>query len=87
MKLAGYLKHFRGLMRLLGGCIPDGLAALPRLGPEAVGNLLGDVVNHGSAVDEGGGVEGAILQALLDHLSNGGLWEGPVVDLFRLLTE
>ena len=36
-------------------------------------DLLGHVLNQGSAVDEGGGVEGAILQALLDHLSNGGL--------------
>ena len=53
MKLAGYLKHLGGLVRLLGWGVPDGLAALPRLGPEAVGDLLGDVVDHGSAVDEG----------------------------------
>ena len=54
MKLAGYLKHLRGLVGLLGGGVPDGLAALSWLGPEAVGDLLGDEVNHGSAVDEGG---------------------------------
>ena len=49
-------------------------------------DLFGHIVNQWSAVNEGGGVKGAILQALLDHLSDGGLWEGPVVDLFRLLT-
>ena len=57
VKLAGYLKHFRGLMRLLGGGVPDGLAGLPRLGPEAVSDLLRDVVDHGSAVDEGGRIK------------------------------
>ena len=47
-------------------------------------DLLGHILNQGSAVDEGGGVKGAILQALLDHIPNGGLREGPVVDLLRL---
>ena len=47
-------------------------------------DLLGHIVNQGSAFDEGGGVKGAVLQALLDHLPDGGLWEGPVVDLLRL---
>ena len=84
MKLAGYLKHFRGLMRLLGGCIPDGLAAFLRLGPEAVGDLLGDEVDHGSAVDEGGGVEQALVHALSDDFPNCGLRQGPEVDFPHL---
>ena len=73
MKLAGDLKHFRGLVRLLGRGVPDGLAALPRLGPVAVGDLLGHVVDHGSAVDEGGGVEEALVHALSDDIPNCGL--------------
>ena len=48
-------------------------------------DLLGHEVDHWPAINEGGGVEGAILHALLDHLSDGGLREGPVVDLLRLL--
>ena len=48
-------------------------------------DLLGHEFDHWPAVNEGVGVEGAILQALLDHLSDGGLREGPVVDLLRLL--
>ena len=73
MKLAGYLKHLGGLVRLLGWGVPDGLAALPRLGPEAVGDLLGDLVDHGSAVDEGGRVKQALVHALLDDFPDGGL--------------
>ena len=73
MKLAGYLKHFGGLVRLLGWCVPDGLAALTWLGSEAAGNLLGDVVNHGSAVDEGGRVEQALIHAFSDDFPDGGL--------------
>ena len=84
VKLAGYLKHLRSLMRLLGRCVPDGLAALPRLGPEAVGDLLGDVVDHGSAVDEGGRVEQALIHALSDDFPDGGLRQGPDVDLAHL---
>ena len=71
MKLAGYLKHFGGLVRLLGGGVPDGLAALPWLGSEAVGNLLGYVVDHGPAVNEGGGVEEALVHALSDDFPDG----------------
>ena len=48
-------------------------------------DLLGHGVDHRSTIDEEGGVEGAILQALSDQLSNGGLWKGPVVDLLRFL--
>ena len=47
--------------------------------------LLRHIVNQWPAVYEGGGVKGAILQALPDHLSDGGLREGPVVDLLRLM--
>ena len=47
-------------------------------------DLQRHIVNQGPAVDVGGGVKGAVLQALLDHLSDGSLWEGPVVDLLRL---
>jgi hypothetical protein len=73
VKLAGYLKHLRSLMRLLSRCVPDGLAALPRLRPEAVGYLLGDVVYHRSAVDEWGGVKQALFHALSDDFPDGGL--------------
>ena len=48
-------------------------------------DLLGHIVDQWPAVDEGGGVKGAILQALPDHLPHSGLREGPVVDLLRLL--
>jgi hypothetical protein len=48
-------------------------------------DLLRHIVDQRPAVDEGGGVKGAILQALLDHLSDGGLSKGPVIDLLRLL--
>jgi hypothetical protein len=33
-----------------------------------VDSLLGDVADQGSAVDEGGGVEHAVVEALLDDL-------------------
>jgi patatin-like phospholipase/acyl hydrolase len=49
-------------------------------------DLLRHIVDQRLAVNEGGGVKGAILQALLDHLSDGGLREGPVVDLLLLLS-
>ena len=72
-------------MRLLGWRLPDSLAALPRLGPEAVGHLLWDLVDHGPAVDEQVGVEEAILHALLDDLPDGGLGQGLEVDLSGVL--
>ena len=40
-------------------------------------DLQRHIVNQGPAVDVGGGVKGAVLQALVDHFSDGGLWEGP----------
>jgi hypothetical protein len=43
------------------------------LGPEAVGDLLRDVVDHGSAVDEGGRVKQALVHAILDDFPDGGL--------------
>ena len=73
MKLAGYLKHFGSLLRLLGRCVPDGLTALPRLGPEAVDDLLRDVVDHWFAVNEGGRIEEALVHALSDDFPDGGL--------------
>ena len=48
-------------------------------------DLLGHIVNQWPAVNKGGGVENAILQALPDHLPHSGLWEGSVVDILRLL--
>ena len=48
-------------------------------------DFLRHIVDQRPAVNEGGGVKGAILKALLDHLMDGGLREGPVVDLLRLL--
>ena len=48
-------------------------------------DLLGHVVDQGSAVDVGGGVKGAVVQALLDDLPDGGLREGPGVDLLVLM--
>ena len=48
-------------------------------------DILGHIVNQWSAVDEGGCVKGNVLQGLLDHLPDGGLREGPVVNLLRLL--
>ena len=73
-------------MLLLGWGVAHRLPPSFRLRLVLLDDLLGHIVDQGSAVNEGGGVEGAILQALLNHLSDGGLWEGPVIDLFRLLT-
>ena len=73
VKLTRYLKHLRSLMRLLSRCVPDSLVALPRLGPEAVGDLLGYVVDHGSAVDERDGVKQTLVHALSDDFPDGGL--------------
>ena len=36
-------------------------------------DLLGHIINQWLAVDEGGGVKGAVIQAFLDHLSDGSL--------------
>ena len=73
MKLAGNLKHLWSLLRFLSWRIPDGLVAPPRLGPEAVDDLLRDIVNYRPAVDEGGGVKQALVHALLDDFPDGGL--------------
>ena len=73
VKLAGYLKHLGGLLRLLGWCVPDGLAALSRLGPEAVGDLLGYLVDHWSAVNERGRVEEALVHTFSNNFPDGGL--------------
>ena len=43
------------------------------------------VVDNGSLVDEGGGVKHAVLQAVLDHLPDGGLRQAPGVQSLRLL--
>ena len=71
-------------MRLLGRCVPDCLAALPRLGPEAVGDLLGDVVDHWPAVNERSRVEEALVHTFSDDFPDGGLRQGPEVDLSHL---
>jgi len=84
VKLAGYLKHFWSLVHLLGWCVPNGLTALPRLGPEAVSDLLGDVVDHWPAVNEGGRVEEALVHTFSDDFPDGGLRQGPDVDLSHL---
>ena len=55
------------------------------MGPEAVGDLLRDVVKHGPAVYVQAGVEEALCHALLDDLPDGGLGQGPEVDFTRLL--
>ena len=54
------------------------------MGPEAVGDLLRDVVDHGPAVDEGGGIEQALVHALSDDFPDCGLRQGPDVDLSHL---
>ena len=84
MKLAGDLKHLRGLVRLLHWGVPDGLTA-PALGYKAVGYLLRDVVDQWPAIDIGVGVEEAFFHALLDDLPDGGLWQSPKVDLSWVL--
>ena len=48
-------------------------------------DLLGNVVNQGSLVDVGGGVEHAIIQALFDDFPDGGLRQAPGVPSSRLL--
>ena len=83
VKLAGDLQHLWSLMRYLCWGVPDGLVALPRLGPEAVGNLLRNVLDQGPAVDVQVGVEEALLHALLDDLPDRGLGQGLEVDFSR----
>ena len=85
MKLAGDLKHLWSLMRFLHWGVPDGLVALPRLGPEAVGNLLGNVLDQGPTVDVQVGVEVALRDALLNDLPDRGLRQGLEVDFARVL--
>ena len=50
--------------------------ALPRLRPVAVGDLLRNVLDHGSAIDVWVGVEETLLDALLNDFSDGGLGQG-----------
>ena len=85
VELTGYLKHLWSLVRFLSWGVPDGLVALPRLGPEAVGHILGDVVDHRPAVDIQVGVKEALRDALLDDLPDGGLWQGLEVDFTGVL--
>ena len=55
-------------MRLLRRGVPNSRATLLLLRSVVVDSLLGDVADQGSAVDEGGGVEHAVFEALLDDL-------------------
>ena len=54
---------------------------LPRLRSVAVGDLLGDVLDHGPAIDVGVGVEETLLNTLLDDFPDGGLGQGPEIHL------
>ena len=85
LELAGDLKHLGGLVGLLGWRVPDGATTLMGLRSVAVGNLLGDVLDHGPAVNVGVGVEEALFDALLDDLPYGGLGQRPEVHLPCLL--
>ena len=55
-------------MRLLRRGVSNCQATLLLLRSVVVDSLLGDVADQGSAVDEGGGVEHTVLEALLDDL-------------------
>ena len=55
-------------MGLLSWGVSNGLMALLLLRSVMVDILLGDVADQGSAVNEGGGVEHAVVEALLDDL-------------------
>ena len=72
-------------MGLLGWRVPDCLTTFPWLRSVAIGDLIGDVLDHGPAVDVGVGVEEALLDALLDDLPDGGLGQRPEVHLPCLL--
>ena len=85
MQLSSQLQQLRCLVYSLGWGVSHRLPPFLRRGYVLSDDLLGHEVDHWPAVDEGVGVKGAILQALLDHLSDGGLRKGPVVDLLRLL--
>ena len=74
-------------MLLLGWGVAHRLPPSFRLRLVLPNDLLGHIIDQGSAVNEGGGVEGAVLQALLDHFPDGGLREGSGVDLLWLLGE
>jgi hypothetical protein len=68
-------------MCLLGWRVPDGLPAFLGLRSVAIGDLLGDVINHRPAVDVWVGVEEAFLDTLLDDLPDGGLRQRPEIHL------
>ena len=63
-------------MHLLGWRVPDSLVTLPRLGSVTVGDLFGNVLDHGSAINVGIGVEETLLDALLDDFPDGDLGQG-----------
>ena len=68
-------------MCLLGWRVPDGLPAFLGLRSVAIGDLLGDVINHRPAVDVWVGVEEAFLDTFLDDLPYGGLGQRPEIHL------
>ena len=68
-------------MCLLGWRVPDGLPALLGLWSVAVGNLLGDVLDHRPAFDVGISVKEALLDALLDDFPDSGLGQGSEIHL------
>ena len=81
MQLTSYLQHLRDLVSLLGWRVPDGLPALLGLWSVAVGNLSGDVLDHGPAVDVGVGVEEVLFDAFLDDFPDCGLGQRPEIHL------
>ena len=50
-------------------------------------DLLWNIIDHRPLVDEGGGVEHAVFQALIDYLPNCSLRQAPGVHSFHLLGE
>ena len=68
-------------MGLLGWRVPDLLTTLLGLRSVAVGNLLGDILDHWLAVDVWVGVEEALFDAFLDDFSDNGLGQRPEVHL------
>ena len=84
VQLPCQLKQLRRLIAFLRGGVPHRLPPFVDLRLVHCNDLLGDVVDHGSLVNEGGGVKHAVLQTVLDHLSDGGLRQAPGVHSLRL---
>ena len=84
VELTRELEQLGCLMRLLRRGVSDGLVHLPRLRPVLLCDLPRHEANQGVLVDLRGVLKHAFVEALLDDLPDGRLWESAGVDLLLL---